>query len=373
MNSATPDPLIQLEGFLQHDPGNNGLRVAAFEEAQRQGRYDRAAAHLDAALAGGAEPLAWSLRRAHWLMATQQWSDAASWLEGLVEAARAEALPELESAANIDLAMIALRLGRASEGLQRLQPLVSAGNAAPSPVVQALWLRLRHHAGQLPECIADARRWADAAALCPEAAGVASLAALDASELALCDGWSRQALQHHPAQLEALVSQGSLALARTNAEDAKGWIQRALDMRPDDGRALSAMGFAQLLETDAATAARTFEHALVAMPGHIGTWHGLGWARLFTGDLAGARAAFDEALGRDRNFAESHGAVAVILAREGRRDAAEKAVDIALRLDRDCMSAHYARAILDGQADNAAALSQLAAALLQRRTGRVPR
>jgi Tfp pilus assembly protein PilF len=103
------------------------------------------------------------------------------------------------------------------------------------------------------------------------------------------------------------------------------------------------------------------------MPDHIGTWHGLGWTALFLHDLAGAQAAFQHALELDRNFGESHGGMAVVLARTGQRAAAEEAVEIALRLDRHGMAAHYARAVLDGQADDSAQLQRLAARLLKAR------
>jgi Tfp pilus assembly protein PilF len=363
MNTNT-DALGLLEGYLAQDPRNEGLRAEAFETALRVGRWERAQAHLEAGLADSADALPWRLRQAHLLMARHDWQPAERLLDELLVSADVPA--PLDLACRCDLALIALRTGRPGDGLARLAPHAT-GDEPAQPVVQALWLRLKHHAELVDEVLTDARRWEQAARLDPEAAGVASLAALDAAELASCDAWSRQALVANPHQLEALVSQGSLALARQAADDAMGWLDRALGVHPHDGRAWSAMGFARMLAGNLPAARDAFEKAVAAMPEHIGTWHGLGWVALFENDLAGARAVFQKALDLDRNFGESHGGMAVVLARSGQREAAEAAIAVALRLDRLGLSAHYARAVLDGQADDAQVLQQLATRLLSAR------
>jgi tetratricopeptide (TPR) repeat protein len=360
----TADPLTLLEGYLAQDPGNDGLRGEAFDVALRTGRRDRAKLHLEAGLAQGNDLQAWQLREGHWLMAQRDWPAAEQRLDALLNGP--EVPPALECACRCDLALIALRTGHPTRGLERLAPCVQTSQPAQA-AAQALWLRLKHHADQIDDLLADARRWDAADQLTPDAAGVASLAALDAGEFAACDAWSRKALMADPRQLEALVSQASLALARQSAQDAKGWLDRALQVHPDDGRAWSAMGFAEMLAGQLMAARSAFERALASMPQHIGTWHGLGWAALLQNDLSGARSAFQQALDLDRNFGESHGGMAVVLARSGDRPSAEAAIEVALRLDRQGMSAHYARAVLDGQAEDPEALQRLASRLLSAR------
>ena len=85
------------------------------------------------------------------------------------------------------------------------------------------------------------------------------------------------------------------------------------------------------------------------MPEHLGSWHALGWAYLFSGDAAGAERQFAHALELDHNFAESHGAMAAMLAMKGEREAAEREIEIAERLDRSNMSSQFARAMLLSQ------------------------
>ena len=228
MNAAnTTDPLAQLEGFLAQDPGNDGLRVEAFATALRLGRRDRANAHLQAGLASGSDALAWHLRQAHWLMAGHDWPAA----EGVLTALLGEhdAPGALAATARQDLALIALRTRRIEEGLKLLAPLLEAASPAPEPGVQALYLRLLHHAERLDDALAAAQGWAQAQRLGADAAGVASLAALDASQLALCQAWSQAALAQQPQQMEALVAAGSLALG-------SGWPRMvSLGLRRDAG------------------------------------------------------------------------------------------------------------------------------------------
>ncbi|HEV8690642.1 MAG TPA: tetratricopeptide repeat protein [Ideonella sp.] len=363
MNAAsTPDPLAQLEGFLAQDPTNDGLRAEAFAAALRLGRRERADAHLRAGLASGSDALGWRLRQAHWLMAQHDWPAAQASLSALLQAQ--DAPSALINAVRQDLALVALRSGRVDEGLACLAPLVDAAGLALDPNAQALYLRLLHHAGRLDELLLAAQRWADTGRLGADATGVASLAALDAGQLGLCQAWAQAALAQLPQQMEALVASASLALGRQAAADAKALLRVALQVNPQDGRAWSAWAFAEMLAGELAAARSSFERALQFMPEHIGTWHGLGWAALFLGDLDAAQSAFQQALALDRNFAESHGGLAVVHARRGDRAAADAATEIALRLDRHCMSAHYARAVLEGRADDAAELQRLASQLL---------
>jgi Tfp pilus assembly protein PilF len=105
------------------------------------------------------------------------------------------------------------------------------------------------------------------------------------------------------------------------------------------------------------------------MPQHIGSWHGLAWCQLMRGDVEAARASFEAALVLDRNFGETHGGLAVIAALQGRKQEASEAIERAQRLDRSGLSARYAQALLDGNAQDAQALKALATRMLKGRPG----
>src|SRR5207342_527942 len=87
-------------------------------------------------------------------------------------------------------------------------------------------------------------------------------------------------------------------------------------------------------------------HAVVTMPDHIGTWHALAWAQLLLGDIDAAAGSYQQAYDLDRNFADSHGGLALIHALRGETDAAEQAVKRALRLSPQCATALYAKSLL---------------------------
>jgi Flp pilus assembly protein TadD len=131
----------------------------------------------------------------------------------------------------------------------------------------------------------------------------------------------------------------------------------------------SAWAAAQLLLSDVAAAQEGFERAGKFLPGHVGTWVALAWCRIMRGDLSGARASLDTALALDRNFAETHGGLAVVAAMQGNESEARNAIERALRLDGTSVSAQYARALLDGQVKDPAAVQALARRLLRAKGG----
>jgi Tfp pilus assembly protein PilF len=88
------------------------------------------------------------------------------------------------------------------------------------------------------------------------------------------------------------------------------------------------------------------QHAVKTMPEHIGTWHALAWTELLSGEIDAAANAYESAYELDRNFADSHGGLALIAALRGEAEAADLAIRRALKLDPNCATAHYARSIL---------------------------
>lgn len=204
------------------------------------------------------------------------------------------------------------------------------------------------------------------AVLQPTTRGVAALIAVDRGDFAAARNWSADALEEEGASMEALVAHGTVALAERQVVRAVEAFERALRLNAQDGRALGGLGLARLLGGDFTRARRHLEQAVLRVPEHIGTWHALGWTRLLQGDGAGALEAFRRALRQDRNFAESHGAVGLALAHQGEPEEARRHLDLADRLDPSNVTARYARAVLAGEAGDAARLAALARRLLDR-------
>lgn len=337
----------RLNSYLQQDPGNAGLLQDAFVAACAESLWDQAQALLQQAQALGHAPRQWALHRAHLAMARQRWPEALALLGELQQD------PLLDDPARLvlatDVAQIHLRQGRVVEGLAALEALIEAlpPDAPLDAMVVETWLRLLHRAGRLDAALEWGQSREQAGTLGPTGAGVLSLVALDAAQFGHCRRWADQALAAQPAQLEAGLARASLALADGDPAEALQRCERLAAGRENDGRVLSTLGAARLLNQDLPGARAAYERAGRLMPEHIGTWHGLAWTALLQGDLACAESTFRHALSLDRNFAESHGGLGVVLAAAGRRAEASEAVRRALGLDARSVAAHYAQLLLD--------------------------
>jgi tetratricopeptide (TPR) repeat protein len=359
--------LDRLESFLGHDPDNSMLQADAFRVALECGEWERADAVLRRAQAAQPGDPAWALREADFLLAQQRYPEAKALLERL--ASLAEPGSAFGKVVIQNLAFIDFRQADYAACVARLEPFTSAPSDAVvggiNGSLQQLWLRALHRHGE----IARACEWTAAAEqaglLDPAAAGVASLAAIDAEDFASAERWAKLALvSPPPPSIEVLITRASLALAARDPGGAREFADRALALNREDGRAWSARAFANMLQGDLDAAQQDFGQALTFMPGHIGTWHGQGWAQVLRRDLAAARRSFQTALELDRNFAESHGALAVVFALQQQGQAAREHVELAKRLDVEGLAARYAEAILSGEAQDGQAVQRLARRLL---------
>jgi hypothetical protein len=78
--------------------------------------------------------------------------------------------------------------------------------------------------------------------------------------------------------------------------------------------------------------------------------------------------SFENALALDRNFAESHGGLAVVFALQSQAHKAQEYAEVALKLDRNNISGRYAQALLSGEIKDTETLQRLARRLLSSRT-----
>lgn len=356
--------LEQLESYLRQDPDNLRLLADAFQTALRCGEWTHAEAHLRHAQARELGDPTWALREADWLLAQERDAEARTVLERL--ALLAEPGTPLASVLAQNLAFIEFRRGDYPACIARLEPWVTDAPVPGDQTVsnaQQLWLRALHRAGETARACEWAVQAEQAGQLRPAAAGVAALAAIDSENFAAAQRWLRAAVAEAPT-LESLVAQATLDLAAADARSAVQRADEALRMNPGEGRAWSIRAFAELLAGDLPTAQRDFDRAVIHMPAHIGTWIGRGWAQLLQHDVAAAQVSFEQALALDRNFAESHGSLAVALALGQQADAARHEIELAQRLDRNEMASRYAQAVLEGKAQDPEAVQQLARRLL---------
>lgn len=362
--SALRARLARLDGYITADPLNARLLTDAFDTAMALGDFEAAQRLVDRSIAlTQAQPEQrpyWTFRQASIHMAKRADEDARRLLESL----RDEGVDDPAIATNI--AELAFRRGDMGEVLATLEPLATQGRLPAEGV--ALLLRALHRQGK----VEDALRWFETVPAerkaSPTIVGIASLLALDANRPADAKAWSAQALAQDAAQLEALVAAASIALGEDELERARHLLERALIVNANDGRTWSALAFVDMLGMRLDLAHAHFVRSLRTMPEHIGTWHGFAWCCLLERDFVEAEKAFQTALSLDRNFAESHGGVAVLAALEGRREAAQQSIERALRLDASSLSARYAKAILDGEVGDGKSVVTFARRLLRGRT-----
>ncbi|NML42935.1 tetratricopeptide repeat protein [Ramlibacter sp. G-1-2-2] len=352
--------LGQLQAWLAEDPDNPALLADACDSAIAAGAHEEAQAHLATASRLRLDPAAWSFRQARLCIARRELERAAELLQQL--AATEGEHPVLAH----DFAYVRLLQGDAETCRSLLEPWLTR-DCAPQPLeaIQALWLRAMHASG----LVEDAWSWLqqqEAARLPAGLRGVASLLAVDAEDFAAARTLAEAALAVHPMHPEALVARATVALAEQQVESARGWLAQALQANSDDGRTWSMLGLASLQAREFALAQAQLERAVQALPRHIGSWHALGWACLLQQDLPGAHQAFAQALALDRNFAESHGAVGLVLALRGHREAAQGQLALAARLDPRNVTGRFAQALLRGEIGDAARLQALAHRLLDR-------
>jgi Flp pilus assembly protein TadD len=348
------------EANLAADPGNPHLLAMVIDLSLACGEFARAERHVRAAQLAHPHDAYFMARAGELHLARRQWAEAAAIFADLL-ARQAD----VNLAYNLAYALQAQ--GRHADAWAVLEPYRESPELAASIVT--LMVRVLHHLRRNEVAIALVEARLEH---CQSDAGflaAASLVSLDGGRLDLAErlGGAALAREDKGAPLEALVALGSLALARNDGVAASSLFEQVLARQPLEGRSWSGMGTASLLRRDFVAAQAQLERAVAYLPEHIGSWHLLGWSRIFNDDLTGAQQAFQQALELDRNFGESHGGMAAVLALQGLRDEAETAIELARKLDPNGLSASYAMMVLSGQTQDAERFPILVRRLLSTR------
>lgn len=349
--------LDRFDSYLAQDPENAALVADAFDLALATGLLDRAAKYVDMATAQWPDDPYFLNRQALLHAANKNWLLAESQLSDLCER-----YPQ-EPGLAVSLASVLFHTGQFERARAILEPL-STADALPIDGVAVL-LRSLHHLHDLEAAGEVIERHRSALSQNADAAGSAALILLDRGDFSGAAHWSATALSLDTASAEGLVVAGVVALGRQDVDRAETLLNEALRLRPEEGRVWSGLGMASMLRVDIPTALQRLGKATELWPTHVGTWHALGWAHIAARDLPAAERVFRHALELDRNFGESHGGLAVVLAMQGRNAEAEVAAELGLRLDPGSMSARYASAILRGEVGDNEAFAKLAGRLLR--------
>lgn len=341
--------LERMVGFVNHDPENLKLIADTSALAAQAGETEIVAQLLrqHEAIA----PLPPQLRnlRAQAAMAEGRWHDAADELGHLIEEIGSE--PVL----NFNLAWARAMVSDHAGALD----LLDDATLTASPRAPALKIHMMHHLGLFEEALAQADNLMDHFPGNHELAGAIATLAIDAENPETARQFAEQAAQHSN---EAATALGTLLLNDFAVDDAAKLFDRALELSPNDPRAHVGKGLALLTEGDA-NAVASLDRGAELFKDHIGSWIAAGWAYFTAGDHDRARQRFETALAIDDNFAESHGALAVMDIVAGDSGSGRRRAELALRLDRQCFAAILAKSLLldnEGRGDAGEAMRKRA-------------
>jgi Flp pilus assembly protein TadD len=351
--------LERMKQYLDSDSGNPSLLAQVIDLSLAAGEREQARAALGCALRLYPEDAHFQFRLATFCIAERRLDEARQALER-VAASQGRPPTVLHN-----LAYVFVLQGQHREAVALLDEVVAHPEAPDDST--GLLVRCLHHLGELDRAADVARTrlgkdGGDASLL-----AAASLVLWDLGETDEAGRLAQEALGRAPMALEALVTQGSIALAAQDAPAARERFRRALAVHPADGRSWSGLALADMLASDLDAALTGFRTAVGFMPHHVGTWIAFGWCQLALNQAADAEASFRRALDLDRNFAESHGSLAVVAALSRNTAAAMENAERALRLDAQCISARFAQSILAGEVSDEASVRRLAQRLLSGR------
>lgn len=330
--------VASLEAFADRDPTNPDLLCDLLDSLVLEGLVQRARERLERAPQALRAMPGVVFRDARLALVEGDLPKVIALLNPLVSA-----LQPAPAGLCHDLAYAQFTLGEPDEALRTLSK-ASAVEGDDVISIALLTARIWHRQQRIREALAlldglhDPSRQA-------EIDGLRALLLLDHGQVSDAAHEAFRALSLDPAQFEAGLVSGSLALS-ARREDAIPTFQRLVAMRPNAGRAYLGLGEGLMMSGDIVAATAVLDRAVTYMPDHIGTWHALAWCQLLQGKLDDAQRSFDQAFALDRTFGETHGGRALIHALRGEREAASESIKRALRLDPQGRNARYAQSVL---------------------------
>jgi tetratricopeptide (TPR) repeat protein len=198
----------------------------------------------------------------------------------------------------------------------------------------SLRIRLLHFLGKTNDAIALAEA-AHAETTNEEIGSTLAPLYLDANRLRDAESIATK----YPSRPECATTMGIIQLLRAQPDMASSSFARALASNGRSGRALLGAGLAAFSALNFSEATDLLERAAISLKTHPGAWLAVAWCHLLTGNIEAAESRLEEARRLDRNFAETHGSIAVLRWITGDRASAMRLSTIASSLDPNSFSA----------------------------------
>jgi tetratricopeptide (TPR) repeat protein len=279
---------------------------------------------------------------------------------------QAVALGETAPSVFYNYAYALAHLGKYAEA--ELPAAHAAQYPADLPHAPALYIRVLHYLGKIEEAIT----FAETVAKCdspPNVNGMLSTLYMDTENLESARTAALNALNEDSENSDARTTLGLLALQDLDAGKAAVEFDHALAADQNQGRALLGKGLSVLLSGNLPDAAAIFERVVTQtnMAAHIGSWHTLAWCYILQKNIPAAEQALQHSLVLDRNFAETHGGLAIVALMRGNIDSAIQSAKRAQGLDKNNFSGNFAQGLIQQVSGNSAQAAAIIDKVLNQR------
>ncbi|OQS08083.1 hypothetical protein B0T37_21760 [Chromobacterium violaceum] len=328
----------QLLAYLEADPANPHLLFELADLNLQSGQTQACEEVLSRLLAVDARHFGGRSLAGVCLMRQNRLDDAIAVFDGLLGEGWEE------PALFYNLAYALMLQGRYAEA--EMHAARAASRLDVLPQAGPLHARALHFQGKVDEAVAVSEQaLREHPELLPMYGQLATLY-LDQENLAAAELIARQVLDASPTDPDAATVLGMLAISKQDLDVAIPMLAQACAGRPNSGRARMGQGLVSMLQGDLEQAAFRVGEALRHMPGHVGSWHVLAWCRILQQQPAAAKEALLEALRLDRNFADTHGGLAIVAIMEGKTGDAQQSMKRALGLNPNSFPGRYAQSLL---------------------------
>ena len=333
------EKIARYQQFLKQDPLNIKLTIDLVELLCQTSRAQDAVDLINDCPASVQEHTSITLKKCEAFLLLRDFSSAQTLLQQKIEVHHELSQHML---AHHMLGLCFFYQERYFEAITSFENSVSHSEATPQN-----WKYLaysHHHLNQLTDAIEYAYKWVEKM---PDADSLGYLAVIlfDLGDLKTADEYAQKAIKIDPEQSDAHVITGSIALSTGQLQNATKDFQVASKRNPNNGRAWLGLGLIALAQHTPQDARILLERAKNLMPKHIGTSLALGWLKFKLGEVIQAQSEFTNALGLDRNFAESHGALACTHIMLDQPELAEQHITLAKKLDPHNFASAYAQVL----------------------------
>lgn len=337
--------LERYEDFLTQDPGNIKLIGDVLDLYIQLGEFQKAKILLAKSLQDTPSDAGLIFRQATLSMATGEIDNAIKQYGKLIEQGRNDA------SIYYNLAYAYGLQRRFDEALAQLDTIENAADVLPESLL--LRARIFHHLGNIEEALECATQYVEKQPQSADGFGELALLYLDMENYTSASEQASKALAIDAEQPEALSTEGFIALTNQDDVSARSLFDRAMARHPKSGRCWTGLGLTEMFNGNITEAIEALTKAVEYMPDHIGTWHALAWCQMSTDQLDDAAKSFETSLELDRNFAETHGGLAVIEILKGDIAEAETLTKKSLRLNPMCFAGRFANSLLKSKTGSA--------------------